>query len=474
MDDLAQTGDVCVFICAVTGLVLIHSAIVTQANAVRNGILCWHHKALRAMGRRMTSPAFPVTPRPQLSQRSMVGLLAAVMALQALAIDAMLPALPQMAEDLGAASQNDRQLVIGIYMLCNGIGCLIPGMLADRYGRRRVALVALGMYVLFSLGCAMAMSFNGLLAMRAAQGLCCSAIGVVPMAIVRDCHEGDRMAKLMSLISAVFITVPIVAPLLGQGIMLVADWRWIFVALAAAGTGVGFWFWRAMPETLRHEHRQPIALTRLVSQMREVAFNRASVGYMVASACILAGIFGYVNSAQQLLGEHFGAGEWFTLVFGASVAAMMLSNIVNSQIVERFGARRVSHAALLVFIVASSAQVWFAFGAWQSLWWFLPLMATNVMLLGFLGANFSAIAMQPFAQMAGSASSLQMFVRLFGSSALAILIGQAYDGTSRPLAVALLLSGLFSLGLVLFSERGKMFRRLNPANSPREIIPPRS
>ena len=425
------------------------------------------------MGKSMTSPASPALPEHRISPQGLVWLLAAVMALQALAIDAMLPALPQMAADLGAASSNDRQLVIGIYMLCNGIGCLIPGMMADRFGRRRVALTALGMYVLFSLGCALATSFDGLLAMRAAQGLCCSAIGVVPMAIVRDCYEGDRMAKLMSLISAVFITVPILAPLLGQGILLVADWRWIFVALAGAGTGVAFWFWRVMPETLRPEHRLPIAPSRLIRNMGDVAFNRASVGYMVASALIMSGIFGYVNSAQQLLGEHFGAGEWFTLVFGASVAAMMLSNIINSQIVERFGARRVSHAALLVFIVASSAQVWFAFGAWQSLWWFLPLMATNVMLLGFLGANFSAIAMQPFAQIAGSASSVQMFVRLFGSSALAILIGQAYDGTSRPLAVALLLSGVLSLGLVLFSERGRLFRRLNPPKTPREVIPPR-
>lgn len=401
-----------------------------------------------------------MTKKP-LSQANMVALLAAVMALQAFAIDAMLPALPQMGHELGARAENDRQLVVGIYMLLNGIGCLIPGMLADRYGRRRIALTGLALYSLFSLACSVAWSFNALLTMRALQGLSCSALGVVPMAIVRDCHEGDRMAKLMSLISAVFITVPVIAPLVGQSVLLIAGWRWIFIVLACWGAIVGLWFWRVMPETLKPELRQPIAPLRLARHMKEVAFNRPSVGYMIATALIMSGIFGYVMSAQQLLGEHFGAGDSFTFVFAGIVAAMVLSNIANSQIVERFGARRVSHVALLLFIVVSSAQVWFAFGEWQSLWWFMPLMGTNVMLLGFLSANFSAIAMQPFAHIAGAASSLQMFVRLFGAATLAIIIGQAYDGTSRPLALALLLSGVASLALVLFSEKGQLFRRLN-------------
>lgn len=400
--------------------------------------------------------------------RGMVGLLAAVMSLQALAIDAMLPALDTMAAELGAGEANSRQLVIGLYMLCNGIGCLIPGMLADRYGRRPVALVALGLYALFALGCALVTNFTTLLVIRCVQGLCCSALSVVPTAIVRDRYDGDQMARLMSLISAVFISVPILAPVLGQGVLLVAGWRWIFVALAAWGGLVGLWFWRSMPETLHPEFRQRVEPHMLLVHARSVVTTRGAVGYMLSAALIMSGIFGYVNSAQQLIGEHFGAGELFTLVFSATIGAMMLSNIVNSRIVERFGARRVSHAGLLAFITISSAQVWFAFGDWQSLWWFLPLMGANVSLLGFLGANFSAIAMQPFAEFAGAASSIQLFVRLVGSSVLAILIGQAYDGTSRPIAVALLASGCLSLLLILYSERGKLFRRLNPPKRRKE------
>jgi MFS transporter, DHA1 family, multidrug resistance protein len=392
----------------------------------------------------------------------MVWLLAAVMSLQALAIDAMLPALPMMAAELGADEANSRQLVIGLYMLFNGLGCLIPGMLADRYGRRPVALVALGFYVAFSLGCALVTDFTALLVIRCLQGAFCSALSVVPTAIVRDRYEGDRMARLMSLISAVFICVPILAPVLGQGVLLVAGWRWIFVALAVWGALVGLWFWRSMPETLHPEFRQEIEPHMLLVHARSIVLTRSSAGYMLAAALIMSGIFGYVNSAQQLLGEHFGAGEAFTLVFSGTIAAMMLANIVNARIVTRFGARRVSHAGLLAFITISAAQVWFAFGPWQSLAWFLPLMGANVALLGFLGANFSAIAMQPFGEFAGAASSIQLFVRLVGSSLLAILIGQAYDGTSRPIAVALLASGCLSLVLILFSERGRLFRRLNP------------
>jgi MFS transporter, DHA1 family, multidrug resistance protein len=145
---------------------------------------------------------------------------------------------------------------------------------------------------------------------------------------------------------------------------------------------------------------------------------------------------------------------------------MILSNLVNARIVERFGARRVSHTGLFVFIAVSAAQVWFAFGEWQNLVWFMPLIAMNMALLGFLGANFSSISMQPFAESAGAASSAQNFIRLLGGALLGMLIGQAYDGTSRSIAVALLCSGIGALLLILFSEKGRLFRRLNP---PRRI-----
>lgn len=397
-----------------------------------------------------------------MSELELVALMASLMALQALSIDTMLPALPAIGDELGAASGNDRQLVVGLYIACNGIGCLFPGALADRFGRRPLILGAMGCYFTLGLACAMVQDFHHLLLLRGAQGMLASGLSVIPSAIVRDRYEGDRMARLMSLISAVFIMVPIFAPMLGQLILLFAHWRWIFALLSFASLGIGLWFWRRMPETLDPRGRHPIAFQPLLREMGRAIATRSSIGYVLSTAFVMSGIFGYLNSAQQLIGEHFGAGAWFAPIFGLCAATMMLSNVANARIVERFGARRVSHTGLLVFICVSAAQVWFAFGEWQSLAWFMPLIAANMALLGFLGANFSSIAMQPFSRAAGAAASAQNFIRLFGGAVLGMAIGQAYDGTSRPIAVALLASGLGALLLILFSEHGRLFRRLNP------------
>lgn len=408
------------------------------------------------------SAPVPVPARPDISRIELVALMATLMSLQALAIDAMLPALPAMGHELGAPDANSRQLIVGLYIAANGFGCLFPGPLADRFGRRPVILFSLAGYILLALACAFAWDFKMMLGLRIVQALCASGLSVIPAAMIRDRFEGDQMARLMSLIFATFIVVPIFAPTLGQAILMVAGWREIFAVLAVAGVGVGIWFWHRMPETLHPEFRKPIKPRPLAMSMKRAIFTRSSFGYVLGTAFVMSGVFAYISSAQQLIGEHFGAGEFFVFAFGLSAAAMILSNVLNARIVERFGARRVSHAGLLIFIAVSALQVHFAFGEWQSLAWFLPLIALNLSLLGFLTSNFSSISMQPFADIAGAASSGQSFVRLFGGALLGIAIGQAYDGTSRPIAVALLGSGIVTLLLVLFSERGVLFRRLNP------------
>lgn len=413
-----------------------------------------------------TARAMIVTGVPSekrtIGQRELVVMVALLMSLNALAIDGMLPALPDMAGELGAADGNRRQLVVAIYLLANGLGCLVPGAFADRFGRRPLLLLSLAAYALFSLLIALVQDFTVLLAARAAQGVLTAGLMVVPTAIIRDRYEGDRMARLMSLVSAVFIAVPVVAPSLGQAVLLFAGWRWIFVLLAVLGTLAGLWVWARLPETLDPANRQRIDLPVITRNMGTAFFNRASVGYVLGTMLLIGAVFGYVNSAQQLIGEHFAVGEMFPIVFGGTAAMMVVSNLVNSRIVERFGARRVSHVGVMVFIAVSMVQVWASHYRPDSLAWFLPLMAMNLGLLGFLGANFGSIAMQPFATIAGAASSIQTFFRMFGAAVVGLVIGQAYDGTARPFAHALLICSIGALLLVLYSERGRLFRRLNP------------
>lgn len=406
-----------------------------------------------------------------IGRRELVVMVALLMSLNALAIDVMLPALDAIAVDLGAVDGNQRQLVVAVYLLANGLGCLVPGVYADRFGRRPLLLVSLAAYALFSALVVLVNDFTLLLVMRGLQGLLSAGLMVVPIAIIRDQYEGDAMARLMSLVSAVFITVPVVAPSFGQAILLVADWHMIFVALALFAGAAAVWVVMRLPETLDPANQQDIHLPTILANMKAGLFHRESIGYVVGTALLIGGVFGYVNSAQQLLGEHFAVGDWFPIVFGATAAMMAVASIVNSRIVERFGARRVSHIGVLMFIVASAAQVYSSIYHPGELIWFAPLMATNLGLLGFLGANFGSIAMQPFAQIAGAASSIQTFVRMFGAAVVGLLIGQAYDGSAQPFAVALLMSSILATALVLYSERGKLFRRLN--RPPTHVAPVR-
>lgn len=412
----------------------------------------------------MTSPS-PANEKKPLGQRELVVMLALLMSLQALAIDGMLPALDKIASELGAGEGNRRQLVVSVYLLAAGIGTLVPGALADRYGRRPVLLASIGGYSLLSLAIASVHDFTALLVLRGIQGLLASGLFVVPSAIVRDRYEGDQMARLFSLISAVFITVPVFAPSLGQGVLLFAGWRWIFIALAGLGGLAALWAHLRLPETLHPDWRQDIHAPTILHNMKVTLFHRGSVGYVLGTSLLIGSVFGYVNSAQQLIGEHFRAGQWFPVVFGGTAATMVVSNLVNSRIVERFGARRVSHTGVLIFIAVSLVQVWAAYYRDADLLWFLPLMSLNLALLGFLGANFGSIAMQPFSHIAGAAASVQGFFRMFGAAVVGLIIGQAYDGTARPFALALLIGSVSALLLVAYSEKGQLFRRLNKPGS---------
>lgn len=408
--------------------------------------------------------------RPELGERELITMMAMLMSLQAFGIDAMLPALGAISADLGAAG-NDRQLIIAAYLLGSGIGALLPGAFADRFGRRPVLAFGITFYFIMSIACSMVTDFDTLVAMRAIQGFGSAALTVLPATIVRDRVGGDRMARLMSLIMMTFMVVPLVAPAIGQAILAFASWRVIFDGMAAASAVVGLWIWWRLPESLRPENRQTMDIRTIGTNMIRGVSDRSALGYVIGSALVFGALFGFLNSSQQLIGETFGAGDQFALVFAAMVSGMVLANFTNSRIVERFGARRVSHTALLAIIVVSGVQVWSANQADQTLWQFLPLMSINLALLGFIGANFGSIALQPFMHIAGAASSGQTFLRMVTGALLGGAIGQAFDGTARPIAMALLVCGLFALVFVLWSEKGKLFRRVNAPGAKPRVLP---
>jgi len=398
--------------------------------------------------------------KEQPGRTELIVLMAMLMSLQAFGIDAMLPALGEIASELSAPG-NDRQLVISSYFLGAGLGALFPGALADRFGRRPVLFAALFAYIVLSAACALVTDFDTLIAIRLLQGACCAGLGVLPAAIVRDRVGGDQMASLMSLIMMTFLLVPILAPAVGQVIMIVAGWKAIFYAMSVMGLAVGLWTYLRLPETLKPENVQRIDPRTVLRNMGLALSNRGAIGYVIGSSLVFGSLFGFLNSSQQLIGEAFGMADYFAVIFGGAVFGMVIANFTNARIVERYGARRVSHTALFGFIIAALMQLWSASDGEQTLWEFVPLLSFCMAMLGFVGANFGAIAMQPFQHIAGAASSIHTALRMSMGAVLGGVIGAAYDGTALPLAISMVLCSVASLAMVMFSEKGRLFTRPN-------------
>jgi DHA1 family bicyclomycin/chloramphenicol resistance-like MFS transporter len=406
----------------------------------------------------MTAIADPALPRHGMSFRSFVTLTAALMAVNALAIDSMLPALPEMAETLGIMEANHRQWIVTAYLLGFGVAQIVYGTLSDRFGRRPVLLFGLGLYVLASIAAAFSGSFEAMMWARVAQGIGAAATRVLAVSIVRDCYSGRDMARVMSLAMIVFLAVPILAPSIGQAILWVAPWRWIFGVLTIFGASVMLWAAFRLPETLHEEDRKPIEFHSVVAAFRTTLTTRIAVGYMSAMAFVIGGWFGFINSAQQVFVDVFAAPQLFTVIFALIAGFMAVASLVNSRIVVRLGMRRVSHAALLGYIAFTGTHALIALAGHESLWSFTVLQGGAMFCFGLLAPNFGALAMDPLGHVAGTASSVQGFVTTVGGALIGFYIGQHFDGTVVPLTLGFSLCGLVALGIVLVAEKGRLFR----------------
>jgi MFS transporter, DHA1 family, multidrug resistance protein len=401
----------------------------------------------------------PETSTSAIGERELVVMMASLMALNALAIDSMLPAFPRMAKGLALVDPNQIQYIISVFLAGTGVGALIHGPLSDRFGRKPVLLWAVLFSAVFSLACSFSHNFTMLLVMRFLHGLAAAASGVLVASIIRDKFEGDAMARRMSNIFLVFMIVPIIAPTLGQFILLFAGWRTIFDVMAFMSIAAALWVMRRLPETLKPENVIPIQPKALAKAWRTVVFHRVAAGYMLGAGIVQGALFGFLNSSQQAFDKVFGAAEFFTTGFAIVAMGIAVSNFTNARIVERFGARRVSQAALLLFILLGLLQLAAAYWAPTSMFWFLLFLTGNMAMVGFIGSNFSAISMTPFGDVAGAASSFQTFVRTMLAASIGALIGQQFNGSVVPIAAGFVLCGLTCLLLVLWGEKGKLFTR---------------
>lgn len=397
--------------------------------------------------------------RAPLAFGEFVALVAAMMALTALGIDSMLPALPAIGASLDVTQPNHRQFVITTYLIGFAVAQLAYGPLSDRYGRRPVLCVALVSYVVTCGVAAVSGSFMLLLIARAAMGAAAAGARVVTVALVRDCFAGRAMARVMSLAFMVFMAAPIFAPMFGQGVLWAGgSWRMIFWGVGVAGAVVALWFILRMPETLAADARQSLRPGRIVGDYGLMLRDRVAVGYTLAIALLSGAMFGFIGSVQQVMEEVFHRPELLTIVFATVASTMAVGSFLNSRIVMHLGTRRISHTALVVLIGIASLHLAIALAGYETLWSFALLQALMMASFGLATSNFSAMAMEKMGEIAGTASSLQGFVTTLGGAMIGAVVGQSFDGTTVPLYCGFVLMGVTAFVVVAIAERGRLFR----------------
>lgn len=394
-----------------------------------------------------------------------IGLAAMLMALNALAIDIMLPGLQEIGAALGVENENHRQYVISAYLLGFGIAQLGYGPISDRFGRRKPMLFGLAIYVVSSFAVVFVPSFAGVLALRFIQGIGSAATRVITVSIVRDVYGGRQMAEVMSLIMMVFMVVPVIAPGTGQIVLIFGDWHLIFVFMGIIAIAVGAWMYHRLPETLHPEDVRPFTVASVLNGFKIVLTNRIALCYTLSSTFIFGALFGFINSAEQVYKGVYGLGSWFAVAFAGVALFMALSSFINARLVGRFGMRRLSHGSLIGFIVITFVWLLVQIYGPQPMPFalFITLFALAMFQFGWIGSNFNSLAMEPLGHVAGTASSVIGFMGTVGGSLIGALIGQSFDGTALPMVAGFFAVSLAGLIFVLIGEKGQLF---HPHNKP--------
>ncbi len=391
-------------------------------------------------------PLFKVTQQPKFFE--FVVLMAMIISMVALSIDAMLPALPNIAADLGVTRINDSQYVISILFAGMAIGQMIFGPMSDSVGRKYAINVGFAVFIVGCLVSLLAETFTMMLIGRFLQGFGAAGPRVVSIALVRDRYEGREMARVMSFVMTIFILVPIVAPALGQAILMFSDWRgifWMFLVLSFIALS---WFNLRQPETLLVENRIRFSIKQVLSDIKYICVIPAAMGYTIATGIIFGAFLGYLSSSQQIFQQQYHLGNQFVIYFGILAASLGLASLLNAQLVMRFGMRRLSHGATF-FIVVLSVPFYFLaqhYSGSPPLWQVMAYLLAVFFFVGILFGNLNALAMEPLGSVAGLGAAVVGSLSTLISVALGVIIANAYNGTILPLVSGF---ALLSIGCLM-------------------------
>ncbi len=402
-----------------------------------------------------------VAHRPTASGREFIALLTALMAMTALAIDLMLPAFPDMREEFGMAADSAQVgWVITAFFLGLAVGPWLYGPISDLLGRRTPMFIGIGLYIVGAIAATVAPSFGWIVAARFVWGLGAAAPRSLSMAMVRDRYEGEAMARLMSMIMAVFLLVPILAPGLGAALNAIAPWRIVFLTPGVVAVGMLFWA-RRLPETLLPDRRRPFTWGAVGEASRLVVTNRQTVCYTLAMTCLFGVMTSFLAGSELILEDVYDYGSWFPLFFGGVALLLAFSSLNNARLVGRIGlttlVRRMSVAS--VALAAVLLAVSFTGSGRPNFWLFTVPFALVIAMAQGLMPNCNTAAMAPLPHVAGTASTIIATVTTAGGALLGGLVSGAFDGTVRPFGVGIAVYVSIAAALILVGATGG--RRLN-------------
>lgn len=381
-------------------------------------------------------------------------LMALLTSIGALSTDIMLPALGVIGNDLAVVDMNDTTLVVTAFFLGMALGQLIVGPLSDHFGRKPVVL---GGYGLFIIGSALSMFADSwwlMIMARILQGLGAAAPRVIAVAIVRDEYEGRVMARIMSVVMAAFILVPIVAPLLGQVTIYIGGWRATFAALIAVAIPSAIWFHMAMRETLPTDRRRPLSFASIGSGIAEVCRTRSTMFFMFSMGFVAGPFISYLGTARQIFQDIYQVGDAFVLYFAIGSISAGVASLLNAKLVIRLGMRLLTSVALAALtIMAMMMWLWMLSGATPGLIAFMTWFMASIFCIGMIFGNMQALAMQPLGHMAGLGAAIFGAGSTFVSLPLSWFISDSFDGTILPLVIGFVVLSFASLICVMLASR---------------------
>lgn len=375
-----------------------------------------------------------------------VALMASLMSIVALSIDALLPALPEIGEALGVNNANNNQLLITMIFLGLGFGQLIFGPLSDSFGRKPIVYIGFGVFVIATLICVTTNSFEMMILGRVLQGVGLASPRTLSIAIVRDSYSGNYMAKILSIVVMVFILVPVIAPTLGQFLLHFYNWESIFYINLIFGIFVMLWFWQRQPETLAVGNRVKFSTRLFIDGTKEFFKHKDAVAFTFVSGFITGSFMVYLSTSQQIFQVQYNLADMFPYIFASLAISVGLATYLNSRIVLKYGMWRIAYIATIAYAIISVLYVvLFWSGNNPGIIVLVGFFAMQFFAIGFLFGNLRALAMQPIGHIAGIGAAINGFISTVMAVPIANYIGSFVTDSVLPLFIGFSIFGVLSM-----------------------------